>query len=123
MKLHLDKEDDILLIRGYRTDQITIGDHTFDRSLILSPTRLIDNWQARNLNDLSEQDFERMLELEPEVVLLGTGETLTFPQQSVTRPLIERGVGLEVMNTPAACRTYNILASEGRQVVASLLIG
>lgn len=122
MKLHLNKDDDILLIRGYRTDGISIGDDTFSGSLILSPVRLIDNWHARSLDDLTERDFERMLELDPEVVLLGTGRNLVFPQKSLTLPLIQRSVGLEVMDTPAACRTYNILASEGRQVVASLII-
>lgn len=122
MKLHLNKDDEILMIRGYRTDGITIGEVTYCESLILSPTRLIDNWRPRTLHELTESDFTRMLELEPEVVLLGTGRRLAFPDRALTRPLIDKAVGLEVMDTAAACRTYNILAGEGRRVVASLII-
>jgi len=63
-----------------------------------------------------------MLELDPELVLLGTGDRMQFPPQSITQPLMQQSVGLEVMNTAAACRTYNVLAHEGRNVVASLIV-
>ena len=122
MKLHLNKDSDILLIRGYQVGCITIGDNTYSNSVILSPTRLIDDWAPLALNDLTEKDFEQVIELEPEVVLLGTGQRLEFPDRLITLPLLQRSIGVEVMNTAAACRTYNILAGEGRNVVASLII-
>ncbi|MFC1681949.1 Mth938-like domain-containing protein [Pseudomonadota bacterium] len=122
MKLHLNKDSNILLIRGYQNGRISIGDDTYSRSVILSPGRLIDDWSPLTLNDLTENDFELMLELEPEVVLLGTGLRLRFPDRAITRPLIQRSIGVEVMDTAAACRTYNVLANEGRNVVASLII-
>lgn len=122
MKLHLNNDTNILLIRGYQAGRITIGDNTYSNSLILSPTRLIDDWPPLTLSDLTEKDFERMIDLEPEVVLLGTGQRLKFPERRITLPLIQRSIGIEVMNTAAACRTYNILANEGRNVVASLII-
>jgi uncharacterized protein len=122
LKLHLNKDDDILLIRGYLEDRITIGEVSYDSSIILSPSRVIDHWAPRTLHDLSEEDFELMLELAPEVVLLGTGRQLRFPDRSVTRPLMQHSIGLEVMDTAAACRTYNVLAAEGRSVIASLII-
>ncbi len=122
MKLHLNKADEVLLIRGYLEDQITIGNDTYRSSLIISPRELIDDWHPRTLTDLSQEDFELMLRMNPEVVLLGTGGRIIFPSGSITLPLIQRSVGLEVMDTAAACRTYNILANEGRNVVACLII-
>ena len=122
MKLHINKDDDILLIRGYTEDRITIGDVSYDSSIILSPSRVIDRWTPRTVHDLSEEDFNLMLELEPEVVLLGTGRQLRFPDRVLTQPLMRHSIGLEVMDTPAACRTYNVLAAEGRSVIASLII-
>ena len=122
LKLHLNKDDDILLIRGCLEDRITIGETSYDNSLILSPKRLITDWQPQRLEDLSALDFELMQELAPEVVLLGTGRRLRFPDGVVTLPLMRRSIGVEVMDTAAACRTYNILASEGRNVVACLIL-
>jgi uncharacterized protein len=111
-----------MLIRGYVKNRITIGDRTYRSSLIISPHRIIEDWQPQSTGDLTEADFKLMLELDPELVLLGTGERLRFPHQSITQPLMRQSVGLEVMGTAAACRTYNVLAHEGRNVVASLIV-
>lgn len=122
MKLHLNSDNSILLIQSYAGNQIRIGDRTYRSSLLISPGRIIDDWHPRSPADLTVADFRLMLELDPELVLLGTGERLQFPIQSITRPLIHQSVGLDVMDTAAACRTYNVLAHEGRNVVASLII-
>lgn len=122
MKLHLDTHHELLLIRGYVENQVTIGDRAYQSSLIISPKRIIEDWHPRAAVDLTTADFKLMLELDPELVLLGTGARMQFPPQSITQPLIHRSVGLEVMATAAACRTYNVLAHEGRNVVASLII-
>ena len=86
------------------------------------PDRLITDWTPVNTDDLTADHFEELIEFEPEVVILGTGEHLHFPHPSVTAELLTQGIGVEVMDTSAACRTYNVLLSEGRQVVAALLL-
>jgi hypothetical protein len=78
--------------------------------------------RAFGLRRAVDREFEGLLKYKPEMVLLGTGASLRFPHPSLTRALTDAGVGLEVMDTPAACRTFNILAAEGRSVVAVLLI-
>jgi uncharacterized protein len=87
---------------------------------VLTPER-VEPWPTASFEALAEADFERLRALDPEVVLLGTGARQRFPHPRLARPLAEARIGLEVMNTPAACRTYNILMAEGRKVVAALL--
>lgn len=91
-------------------------------SLIVLRDRLIDNWQVRAPADLTETDFETLAGLGVEIVLLGTGRSLRFPHPRLTSRLLSRRIGLEVMDTGAACRTYNILAGEGRSVAAALIV-
>jgi len=86
------------------------------------PDRIIENWQAQTFEQLAAEHFELLLPFQPEIVLLGTGITLRFPCPSITKKLISLKIGVEVMDTSAACRTYNILMAEGRNVVAALLI-
>jgi uncharacterized protein len=86
------------------------------------PDHIIEDWLVQSFENFSEEHFELLLPLQPEIVLLGTGATLRFPSPSVTKKLIEIKTGVEVMDTNAACRTYNILMAEGRNVAAALLI-
>jgi len=79
-------------------------------------------WNVNEVSDVSINDFQRLSEIEAEVIILGTGSTLIFPPQSLTLPLIKKGIGLEVMDTPAACRTFNILAADGRKPLAGLIL-
>ena len=122
MKLHLHSGDDLNLIKAYTAAEIVIGDEVFHSSLMLTPERIIPEWSPRAVMDLAEADFAAMCELRPEVVLLGTGARMVFPAAAVTQPLLRGSIGLEVMDTQAACRTYNILAGEGRKVLAALII-
>ena len=92
-------------------------------SFIMTPGQLIRDWEPNGLDDLAADHFQVLLELRPEVVLLGTGETLQFPDMVIMSSFMEQGIGFEVMNTAAACRTYNILMNEGRKVAAALLQG
>ena len=121
MKIHLTVADDINLVKSVSSQGIVIGDRTYVTSLILSPADIRPDWSPASLDDLTDQDFIPVIDCAPEVVLLGTGGRLRFPAASVTAPFIARAIGFEVMDTGAACRTYNILASEGRKVVAALL--
>ena len=122
MKLHLNQDQDLLLIRAYAVGEITIGDTHYHNSIMVTPTQIVTDWAARTVAALAEQDFTLMLKFDPEVVLLGTGANITFPHPSITYPLLNQSIGLEVMDTAAACRTYNILAGEGRNVLAALII-
>ena len=89
-------------------------------SLIVTRERVLP-WRATSFAALSEGDFAPLAALDLEIVLLGTGPRLRFPQPALTRPLLEARVGLEVMDLQAACRTYNILVVEERRVAAALL--
>ena len=110
-----------LLIRAYGDGFITIGEQQYSQSLILTRDRLITNWHPQQIAELRHEDFDPVLEMYPEILVLGTGNTLIFPSPVLTAHLLQSGIGVEVMDTAAACRTYNILLSEQRKVVAALL--
>ena len=97
-------------------------EHRLVASAILLPDRLIDDWRPQQLDELCSEDFRLLAELAPEVVLFGSGATIAFPPAEHFRLLSERGIGVEVMDTRAACRTFNVLANEGRHVAAALLM-
>lgn len=109
-------------ITGYGTGHVLVNGVRHEKSLIVMPERIIDDWQVANFEGLSAAHFELLASLKPEVVLLGTGPALHFPHPALTRCLAEARIGLEVMDTNAACRTYNILMAEGRRVAAALLL-
>jgi len=109
-------------IHAYGPGQITINQQAHRRSLLVTPSRLITDWPPQSFSDLLERHFDQIRELNPEVVVLGTGARLQFPRTADTRALIQANIGLEVMDTGAACRTYNILMQDGRRVVAALLM-
>jgi uncharacterized protein len=90
-------------------------------SLIISPRHLIRDWPPMNIDGLQEEHLDALVELQPELILLGTGPRLQFPETKILASLHNRQIGVEVMDTAAACRTYNILMTEGRFVVAGLI--
>jgi uncharacterized protein len=81
------------------------------------------DWPPASFEALTAAHLQSLLALKPEIVLLGTGELQRFPRPDIIRPLVEAGIGVEVMTVPAACRTYNILVAEERRVAAALLLG
>lgn len=91
-------------------------------SAVITPTRLLRNWTPQSFDDLQAVHMETVAELAPEIVLLGTGDVLQWPDGAVVASLAAAGIGFEVMNTAAACRTYNILMGDGRRVAAALLM-
>ncbi|HHO68041.1 MAG TPA: hypothetical protein ENK12_03320, partial [Gammaproteobacteria bacterium] len=111
-----------LLVRAWSPGELRVGDRRYRRNLVLTTERVIEDWAPQCFEDLDAACLDALAELEPEVVLIGTGETLRFPAPACTAGLLSRGVGVEVMDTGAACRTFNILLSEGRRVVAALLL-
>jgi len=111
-----------LMIRACDEGQVTIGAQSYQRSLILTPERIIPDWRPQQVTDITEQDFDSILSLQVEIILLGTGTRLCFPSAQLSAHVLATGTGLEVMDTAAACRTYNILLAENRRVVAALLL-
>jgi uncharacterized protein len=86
------------------------------------PGRAVEHWNVTSFETLTAIDFDVLLAMKPEIIVFGSGATLRFPRPEIIRPLAEAGVGLEVMDTRAACRTYNILLSEDRKVLAAILM-
>ncbi len=109
-------------IRNYGPGQVTVNQQVFRRSLIVTPERIFADWPPQEVSALVAAHFTLVRELAPEVVILGTGARLQFPRPPEVRLLAEANIGLEVMNTGAACRTYNILMQDGRRVLAALLM-
>ena len=118
-------EDDLsegYFITLYDENTIQINGKNFHNSLIISNQQLKTDWPARSPEELDAEHFSAIIELKPELVLIGTGNTLVFPPVETYAELIKLGVGVEIMDTGAACRTYNILSGEGRHVVCGLIL-
>ncbi|MCP4993811.1 MAG: Xcc1710-like domain-containing protein [Gammaproteobacteria bacterium] len=123
MKFALSDSAGSYLIHAYRSGEITIGEQRFTSSLMLLPDQIHTDWSAGDFSDLELLHFRTMAEFRPDLIILGTGEQQRFPRPALYQPLISQGIGMEVMTTPAACRTYNILVSEGRRPLAALILG
>ena len=121
MKLHLATATTENRFTGYGPGYVMVNNVRHEKNIIVLPGRLMQ-WDVAAFEALSERDFEFLTNLAPEIVLLGTGSDLRFPHPSLSQSLANARIGLEVMNTPAACRTYNILMAEGRKVAAALLL-
>ena len=109
-----------LAIRSVNADGIQIGDKIWSETIALTPTTVIDTWSPLPVSELSEKDFRSLLEFSPELVIVGTGTNNEFPPRELMFAFARLGVGLEVMDTAAAARTFNVLAGEGRRVAAVL---
>ena len=109
-------------ITAYDETSIQINGKNFNSSVIIAPDALDFNWPPTSIDDLQSEHFSKIIEFKPELVLLGTGQKLTFPPVEIYAELIQLGIGVDVMDTGAACRTYNILMSEGRRVIAGLIL-
>ena len=123
MKLHLNTGAGLLLFTGYGGDHVLINGQRHEASLLLTARGIeVAPWAGLGFEALTAAHFEWMARREPDILLLGTGARLRFPHPSLTRSLVEARIGLEVMDIGALCRTYNILAGEGRKVGAAVLI-
>lgn len=122
MKLHSPATAGLLSITAYDETHVAVNGRRMTRSFLLTPQSLIEDWSPASFESLTEADFRTMAELGCPIVLLGTGQRQRFPAPTLMRSLIEARIGVEVMDTHAACRTYNILVAEGRNVAAALII-
>ncbi len=109
------------LIEAYGPDGIHVRGRLFTTGIIVTPERLIENWGPADPADLDARHLQSLIDLEPQIIVLGTGRVQVFPEGSVYFRVLELGIGLEIMDTGAACRTYNILMAEGRRAAAALL--
>jgi len=122
MQLTQDLAEGYLFVRACRPDAITIVDRTLTRSFVLAPDRVIEDWPVTDVSEFDAAAAETIASLNPEVVLLGTGEKQVFPPREMMLGLLRKRIGVEVMDNAAASRTYNLLASEGRRAVAAFML-
>lgn len=131
MKISLERNGAIYTLHSYRDATITIRPPNaapdddeklirLQRSCLLSATQLVDDWPPQQMSALSAEHMETIRQMKPELLLLGSGSTIQFPASEQLAALVKLGIGYEVMDTAAACRTYNVLVAEGREVVAAL---
>ena len=122
MEFTLDRHPTANLVSHIGPDGIRVGEISIGRSVVMSASKLILDWPVSSVQSLDLGALAPALELQPEVLLLGTGERIRFPEPALFATLAARGIGLEVMDTAAACRTFNILVNEERPVVAALIL-
>jgi uncharacterized protein len=122
VELNLERPRDYLFVRKADAHTVVVVDRPFTASIILARDKVIDDWGVRDIAAMTPANAEPILALQPAVVLLGTGARQQFPSQEVLAAFLQRHVGIEVMDNAAAARTWDILASEGRNVVAGFIL-
>ena len=122
MPLNLDDNHASFQIKGFTPGTLKINEETYTRSVIIGANTLITDWEPQRIGELTAAHLAVIIPLAPAILLIGTGETLSFPDMAVYGELINHGIGVEVMNTSAACRTYTALTAENRQVMAAIFV-
>jgi len=121
VKLHLSSAAGLNLFTAHGEGYVAVNNERHETNLIVLPESIIADWTKASVLTLTLDDMDKLLALGTGIILLGTGKRLRFPPGQLLKPFAQAGIGIEIMDLPAACRTYNILASEGRQVAAALL--
>ena len=109
-------------VKSVAPGRIHIGDASYDRAIALTVDAVFESWPDKAVRDLDPSDFSELIELGPELIVLGTGESSIFPPRELVFAMARLGIGLEVMDTGAAARTFNVLAAEGREVAAVMYV-
>jgi uncharacterized protein len=122
MKFTLDRPGVAHIVRGYAPGLVRIGERDIASSVIVSAETLIEPWRPRHIGELVSTDLEPAISLAPEVLLIGTGPRQVFPGPAIFAALHAARIGFEIMDTGAACRTYNVLLAEDRRVAAALIL-
>ena len=123
MQLNLERPDYRYFLRGADGSGALLNDRRLTRSFIIAPDALVESWPVDDVTAMRPADLDALFALQPELIVLGSGETQAFPPAEVAATCLQRGIGLEAMTNAAAARTYNVLAGEGRRVVAGLVLG
>ena len=122
MKLQADLQPSLNTVSAYGVNFIEINAIRYDSSLLLTPEGPVLEWSCASFADLKPADFQLMADKKPALVILGSGKKIQFPKPELIAPLIQAKIGIETMDLQAACRTYNVLMAEGRNVLAALII-
>ena len=122
MLLTLERPDHAFFLRGADGRMALVNERQLSHSFVIAPQTLIEHWPVADARRLTPADLAALLDLEPEVILLGSGGTQVFPPVETLAACLSRGIGIEVMNNAAAARTFNVLAGEGRRVVAGFVL-
>ncbi len=122
MQLSQDLPEGYLFFRSCGVDAITVIDRTLTASFLMMPDRIVEDWPVQRADAFDVASAETIAAMEPELVLLGTGARQVFPPRESMVALLRRNIGIEVMDNAAACRTYNLLAGEGRRVLAAIIL-
>ena len=122
MQLIHDRAEGYFFIRAIRSDAVVVINRELRSSFLIAPDRVIETWPVTSIDGLDGTAVQGILDQEPEVAILGTGSRQHFPDKSILLPLLRRGIGVEVMDNSAAGRTYNLLAAEGRKVIAAFIL-
>lgn len=123
MQLNLERPDYRYFLRGADGHGALVNDRRLERSFVLAPDTLLEDWPLRDASAMTTAHLDVMLAMLPELVVLGTGAVQRFPPAEVMATCLSRGIGIEVMTNAAAARTYSVLAGEGRRVVAGFVFG
>ena len=108
-------------ILAFKPGFLQVNQTVYTQSIILTPSALYD-WAVTTIDELSIVSLQKIIDIKPALLLIGTGETLIFPDMATYGPLINEGIGVEIMNTAAACRTFSALSAENRNVAAALIV-
>jgi uncharacterized protein len=122
MKFQPDRLEGVNVISRHEAGSVWVNATAWSRSVLVPARGDARSWPVARFDELAAAHFEQLLAFEPELVIFGSGNRLRFVPPALQRALIERGIGVETMDTVAACRTFNVLATEGRAVAAALLI-
>ncbi len=122
MKLQSDPHSGANTITGYGDGYVEINQTPYAHAVLLSSDGAISEWPVKTFEDLEAGHFSQMIDLKPELILIGTGKRQRFPKPELLKSLITAKIGFEIMDSQAACRTYNILVGEGRQVLLALIV-
>ena len=122
MQLSQENPDFAYVLRGVTAGGVLVNQRTLERSFLVAPDRLVEDWRPASAPDLLPADLDAVLAMEPALMLLGTGARQRFPSAAAMAALLTRGIGIEVMDNAAAARTFTVLAGEGRNLVAGFLL-
>jgi len=122
MKMALDNASGVNVVTSYEPGRVQIREHHYRQSLIVLPKEVFPDWQATHPRTLRASDFATILERSPEVLIVGTGDVQVFPDPEVFAELMGLGIGIEIMDNGAACRTYNVLLAEDRRAALALIL-
>jgi uncharacterized protein len=123
MSLQEDRPEGILAVRAVTAGSVVVEARELTSSFLLAPDAVVEDWSPRRAEDIDAAALEAALALDPQLVLVGTGTRQHFLHPRLTATLLSRGIGVEVMDNAACARTFNLLALEGRRVVAAFVLG